>query len=250
MSSGDLMFRTAWIVLFISMSVAAFFPTASEARRRARQSGVDFTAYMWPAARSGDVTIQGETESIDNSIGDMLKFKSWAMVFHVEARKEYWSLILDLNYRQGEEDDLEGNRTETKSWVIEAAGAYRVAYQFEVLGGARFIDLKADVTEDSVPQLNGSESWVDPFVGGRYNWPFARDWMLLVRGDVGGFGIGSKFTWNLVTGVDWRPINLGFFFGYRVWSVDYSSGSGDSLFEYKVIRHGPALGVTFLFGGE
>jgi hypothetical protein len=244
------MSRTAWIVLLVSVLTGALFPTASEARRRAKQSGIEFTAYMWPTARSGDVTLQGETRSVDASIGDMLKFKTWAMVFHVEAQKEHWALILDLNYRQGEEDDLEGSRTETTSWVIEAAGAYRVAYQFEVLGGARFIDLDAEVTEESISQLKGSESWVDPFVGGRYNWPFARGWMLLVRGDVGGFGIGSKFTWNLVTGVDWRPNNLGLFFGYRVWSVDYSSGSGDSLFEYKVIRHGPALGLTFFFGGE
>jgi hypothetical protein len=205
---------------------------------------------MWPSARSGDATIQGETVPLDNSIGDMMKFNTWAMVFHLEARKENWLGILDLNYQRGEEDNLEGSRTETTSWVIEAAVAYRVAYQFEVLGGARFINLKADVTEDSVSRLNASESWVDPFLGGRYNWPFARGWMLLVRGDVGGFGIGSKFTWNLVTGVDWRPNNLGLFVGYRVWSVDYSSGSGDALFEYKVIRHGPALGLTFSFGGE
>jgi hypothetical protein len=205
---------------------------------------------MWPAARSGDVTLQGERYSVDNSIGDMLKFKTWAMVFHVEAQKEQWALILDLDYRQGEEDDLGGNRTETTSWVVEGGAAYRVAYQFEVLGGARFIDLTAEVTEESERLLDGSESWVDPFLGGRYNWPFARDWKLLVRGDIGGFSIGSKFTWNLVTGVDWRPANLGFFFGYRVWSVDYESGSGDSLFKYDVIRHGPALGVTFMFGGE
>ena len=179
-----------------------------------------------------------------------MKFKTWAMVFHVESRKGDWSLMLDLNYRQGEEDDLEGSRTETTSWVIEGGAAYRVAYQFEVLGGVRYIDLSADVTADSVSQLNGSESWVDPFLGGRYNYPFSREWKLLVRGDIGGFSIGSKFTWNLVVGVDWRPANLGVFFGYRAWSVDYESGSGDSLFKYDVIRHGPALGVTFMFGGK
>ncbi|UCH84300.1 MAG: hypothetical protein JSW50_01025 [Candidatus Latescibacterota bacterium] len=242
------MFRTVLITLVASVIAVGLVPSDSVGQRREKRTGVDFTAYIWPAARSGDVTLQGQTESVDNSIGDMLKFETWAMVFHVEAKKDYWSLILDLNYRQGEEDDLEGNRTETRTWLVEVGGAYWVAYQFEVLGGARFVNLKADITEESATLFSGSESWIDPFVGGRYNLPFARDWKLFVRGDIGGFGIGSKFTWNLVSGVDWRPVNLGFFFGYRVWSVDYESGSGESLFRYKAVRHGPALGLTFFFG--
>ena len=71
---------------------------------------------------------------------------------------------------------------------------------------------------------------------------------LVVRGDAGGFGVGSELTWNLVGNVQYhlsRTVSLGM--GYRALSIDYEQGSGTDHFRYNMIMHGPALGVAFRF---
>ncbi len=206
----------------------------------------ELTPYAWLAGVSGDVAVQGKAESIDFSFNDMWDFRTWGMTIHSEAKKDPWSLIFDFKYtRRDQEEDT--TRLETSTWLVEAGAAYTVIERFEVLGGIRYFDVNAEIKEDQVPVAKGSEDWVDPIVGGRYTWPFARNWLFLVRGDVGGFGVGSDFGWNVITGVDYRVGDMSFFFGYRAFGVDYSSGSGDDLFKYDVTRHGPGIGMTFRF---
>lgn len=38
--------------------------------------------------------------------------------------------------------------------------------------------------------------WLDPFIGLRGRWNLNHAWYLTARGDVGGFGVGSKFAWE------------------------------------------------------
>jgi AhpD family alkylhydroperoxidase len=70
----------------------------------------------------------------------------------------------------------------------------------------------------------------------------------IVRGDVGGFGIGSDLTWNLVGTFQYylsRAVSLDV--GYRAFDIDYDQGSGATLFKFDVLMHGPRLGVVFRF---
>ena len=69
-----------------------------------------------------------------------------------------------------------------------------------------------------------------------------------MRGDVGGFSVGSKFTWNASAVLGYsisRVVSLGL--GYRALYVDYESGSGSNKFEYKVTMYGPMVGVGSYF---
>ena len=43
---------------------------------------------------------------------------------------------------------------------------------------------------------SGSVDWVDPVVGGRIRYNLVPGQDFILRGDVGGFGVGSQFTWN------------------------------------------------------
>lgn len=78
--------------------------------------------------------------------------------------------------------------------------------------------------------------------------PLENRWRLGVRGDIGGFGVGSSFTWQV------RPF-AGYRFGslfelllaYRVLGVDYETGSGADLFAYDVVTFGPEIGLRFHF---
>lgn len=41
-----------------------------------------------------------------------------------------------------------------------------------------------------------SNSWVDPIIGARLSADLSTKVMVNLRGDIGGFGVGSDFTWN------------------------------------------------------
>ena len=105
--------------------------------------------------------------------------------------------------------------------IIEAGGAYAIwsrgrqgsagATAFDVLAGARYWHQEVDVSADLTGTLDrsglaisgnraiassGSVDWVDPFVGARLRHQLAPGEEIVVRGDVGGFGVGSQFTWQ------------------------------------------------------
>jgi hypothetical protein len=66
--------------------------------------------------------------------------------------------------------------------------------------------------------------------------------------DVGGFGIGSDFAWQLVSRFNWRPADaVDLFFGYRVLDADFEDGDGANRFLYDVQTSGPLLGFAWHF---
>jgi hypothetical protein len=111
-----------------------------------------------------------------------------------------------------------------------------------------------DLTFSRVGVLSAekSVSWVDPLVGVRLRHQFAPAWNFVVSGDVGGFGAGSKFSWQVLAALDYeicrsRTVAWSAMVGYRALSVDYSQGSGLSLYEFDMTMHGPIFGVTARF---
>jgi hypothetical protein len=94
--------------------------------------------------------------------------------------------------------------------------------------------------------------WVDPLVGIRLRHQFAPAWNLAISGDVGGFDVGSKFSWQVLAALDHeiyrsKTITWSGMLGYKALSVDYSQGSGLSLYKFDMTMHGPIFGVTARF---
>jgi hypothetical protein len=68
----------------------------------------------------------------------------------------------------------------------------------------------------------------------------------VVRGDVGGFGAGSQFTWQAIGTYNWllgvtHGIPVDGYVGFRALSADYSQGSGTSKFTFDNVIYGPTL---------
>ena len=129
---------------------------------------------------------------------------------------------------------------------------------FEPYGGLRYAYLKqkADVNNDIIDlfpegiSLGKSEDWIEPFIGGRIIWDLNDKMAINVRGDAGGFGIGSasRLTWNFVADVDYKltkKVSLNA--GYRILDIDYSRGSGSDKFAADAKIEGPVIGMTILF---
>ena len=69
-----------------------------------------------------------------------------------------------------------------------------------------------------------------------------------LRGDIGGFGISSEFTWNVITIFGYNiSQKTTMWAGYRFLGVDYEEGEGPSLNKFDVTMSGPLLGLSYHF---
>jgi hypothetical protein len=66
--------------------------------------------------------------------------------------------------------------------------------------------------------------------------------------EIGGFGAGSKFAWQLfpTVGFDIGKV-AALDFGYRWIGIDYDKGEGLSHFTYDALTQGPVGGLVFRF---
>ena len=96
---------------------------------------------------------------------------------------------------------------------------------------------------------SGDLEWVDPFVGGRIRHQIAADKELMLEGDVGGFGAGSDFSWQVVGtyGFDVHCFGTPFHtvIGYRALAVDFSENGRFGKNGVDDVQHGPVMGVKF-----
>jgi hypothetical protein len=126
----------------------------------------------------------------------------------------------------------------------------RADARFAISGTLNIFDLEQ--TKEGTLSAKANVSWVDPVVGARLRHQFAPAWNLVVSGDVGGFGAGSKFSWQALAALDYefcraKNISWSGMVGYKALSVDYSKGSGLSHYEYDMTMYGPIFGITARF---
>lgn len=154
-----------------------------------------------------------------------------------------WSVIADALYLRLE-DDEGTTQTETEASMIEVGAAVPLADsgRFDLVAGVRYVDLSFDVEIGTTVDEDATEAWVDPWIGARGTIPLSDTWSIALRGDVGGFGVGSQFSWQAIgvvgaeLGGGWR-LDL----GYRAIGIDFDDG--DLQFDTRV--HGPLLGIAW-----
>ena len=98
--------------------------------------------------------------------------------------------------------------------------------------------------------VNVGDDWVDPFVGLLYYGPINDKWSLLVRGDIGGFGVGSDLARRFNAGVTYKfARNWELAFMYKTLNVDYENRKTTDLDYYKWdgTESGLLLGVGYHF---
>jgi len=70
----------------------------------------------------------------------------------------------------------------------------------------------------------------------------------MLRADIGGFGVGSDASWQVLATYNWQMCTMSGhpidgYLGYRALSVDYSQAS----YKYDVLMQGPVMGATMRF---
>ncbi len=109
--------------------------------------------------------------------------------------------------------------------------------------------VQVDVARAVAFDRSGDLEWVDPFVGFRIRHEMGPSKELNLEGDIGGFGVGSDFSWQLVGTYGFDTTCLGTplhaVIGYRALSVDFSENAKFGKNGLDFVQHGPIMGVTF-----
>ncbi len=209
--------------------------------------------YLWAVSIDGDQTVKGRDVDLDIPFSEIFDNLKGALTFHFEGvHKQRWGFFTDLNYivlNPEESTPIGDIDIEFTEILFELAGFYRFtegAHIIDGLGGLRYSSMDVDLDfPGSLLDVDERKDWVDPYFGLRWQWKFAEKWGTRLRGDIGGFGIGSDLTWNLVGMVDFKPWkHVGLFGGYRALYQDYSTGSGSNKFAFDATMQGPVLGFN------
>jgi len=166
-----------------------------------------------------------------------------------------------------------------QSTIIQSGIAYELARwpggggaytALDVMGSARYwnqeVDVSLQLTGTLTAELqrlglelrrsgslavarSGDLEWVDPVVGARLRHQMISGAELTLYGDVGGFGVGSDFSWQAVAtyafDVNCFGTPLRTVVGYRALAVDYSENGRFGRNNLDFVQHGPVMGVSF-----
>ena len=249
--------KTIMILVLVSLSMM-FFSSISFASKESSQSDWEFNLapfYLWGISIDGDLTAGPVTAPVNVPFENVFDSLESAFIFHFETLyKTRWGFLVDFNYMDlenqmslpmGLNQNIDLNLT-----LAEFSGFYRLnrdAHKIDIIAGLRYIDMETEVSIVGGPSLfDGSKDWTDPLLGVRWMWGFTDRWSFIARGDIGGFGVGSDFSWHALGLVEWQPWKYASFIaGYRALDVDYEDGSGRDYFRFDATVHGPVLGVNF-----
>ena len=120
----------------------------------------------------------------------------------------------------------------------------------DVLAGGRYVDLDSGITVENALDVDRSQDWLDPFVGGRLTVNLIDRLSVSVRGDIGGFGVGSHFTWNMAAILRYQVsprVSAGV--GYTSWTSITRRAPGPGPFGTTSKCGGPCWASTSTFRG-
>ncbi len=199
----------------------------------------------------GSVTVRGIGLDVKADPGDIFDKLQFGAMLYLEANNGTWGFSLDGIYMDLEQTGqrLELFTARMKQGAVELAGYRRVAEWAEVLLGGRLNILSGSLKgELGIIDVKDDKVWFDPFVGARLQVPNTRKWRLALRGDIGGFGIGSDFAWQIYPLVGYRFSRLfEAAVAYRWIDMDYKTGTGTDEFRYNMNTFGPQIGLLFHF---
>lgn len=275
-------FRT--LIVLIGLSAAALPKGADAGNGDSSDWQFSVTPYVWAAGLEGDVTVKGRASSVDASFLDIVETADSIFGFMgvFEARKGDWGAFVAPMYLNiGVDEDvgigpltIDADVT-VELTIIEFGVSYRLwsstlgsgsgegggqpAWIDAIVGG-RYTGLDGEIDlKVSAPSLGlsgtrvtqGSRDWTDPFVGARAHAHLTEKVWVQARGDVGGFGVGSDFSWHALglLGYDFKMFgrDASVAAGYRALYMDFEEGSGSSLFQYDITMHGPIIALQTRF---
>lgn len=237
------------------------------------------TSYLWAPSLSGKISPFKNERTIDvkRSTSDVIdKFNPSSFV-DLWAEHDRWVFSGNLMYSHGKDSQayqqftvqpmfamasdgsynigLSG-KAETTEFTATLMGGYRIVetpdYTLDLLGGIRYwyisnkLKMRVNYSPSIVHYLHYNEkfNWIDPLIGTKLTIPISERFSFQTELDAGGFGIGSDFTWSMLSSINYKfTDNLAASAGYRTFKVDYDRKG----YVYNIRQNGPAIGLAWYF---
>lgn len=229
---------------------------------------LQITPYLWGSGLDGAISPfrAGPTIGVEKSFSDVLDNLELGGFINIWGRYDRFVVSGDIMYVRTSETETFGpvpppvpvppgtfvdGSLDSQQFNATLQAGYRVvdtpAITVDVLGGVRLWYVSNDVSVSALglsATYGESFGWADPLVGARVFVPITEKLSFQAQGDIGGFGIGSDFTWSALTALNYvLTDNLSVSAGYKILDVDYASDG--HVFDVRL--DGPALGVTYRF---
>jgi hypothetical protein len=202
--------------------------------------------YLWGASINGR---EASGSEIDAGFSDILNDLELAFMGMAQARKGRWAFTADVIYLdvEGSEEIAPGVDIDLdlSNWVITPFASYRLAQtehiDFNILAGARYLYLKAELGIDAVGlrEEESGSNW-DAIVGINGAARLTDKWYLPYHLDI---GTGeSDLTFQAYGGIGYRFKWFDVVAAYRYLRWDLDGKVVDNMY-----IHGPEVGIRFRF---
>jgi hypothetical protein len=230
------------------------------------------TPYLWAPQIESKVTVGGYSATVNTYFPDIWRNLQGTGMVNFEAQKGKLGFFLNPLYLKLRGDGELTRRRDASLPIpptrdltlnltlgfVEFGGFYQVgrwpldwkqgkgrSVTLDVIAGGRFWYIHMDLDTTSPINPTKYNNFIDPIIGARTKIDLTDKLVLNLEGDIGGFGVGSEFTWNAQGSFAYQftPL-ISAFAGYRVLYVDYKAGNSN---RYEETIQGPMGGVTFRF---
>lgn len=242
------------IVAILTLYFSVFPAPSEEVAVPVSAPGDAWTFVLLPYAwlPNNDLTIGTASyiQSEFTTIEDALAQFDYGGLLFFEAHRKRFAFYADAMYvRLSNQTHSNGLavHSDIRQAMIEAAGVRQFRgerHGLDLLAGFRYFHLNSDVDVQIAGRFRDTFHWLEPLVGVRHQMRLGKKWRYDWRLDFGGFGVGSRLTWQFATNLhydlsDRYAINV----GYRHVDIDYRDESR----RYDSTLSGPMFGVSFKF---
>ncbi len=213
------------------------------------------TPYVWMSGMEGQVRPfrSAPTADVDKSFSELMDSLDAAAFITGTARRDDFVLQADFTHASTSDSTPLPIGLAAKVKVRQTSATLTAGYAWmaeertgiDLLAGIRYWDISAAVEVPGLVSARSDSSFVDPIAGVRWRQALSPRWSSIAYVDVGGFGVGSDSTWQLLALANYQATDKLFVsIGYRHQHLDYRD-KGKRL---DVSLSGPMLGVTYQFG--
>jgi hypothetical protein len=250
--------RQLFLSVIAVISALVLTPPAAAQETDSDRWDLTVAPYFILPNMSGETGIGDVAVDVDASPGDIFDKLQFGFMIFLEMSNEDWAVGVDALYMDLSQNGLtpvlqREAEADMKQLAIQTNILRRVATWAEVGIGARLVSLEAGLSVAEGQVLPGADvaqdvTWLDPVIAGRFTIPMESSWRLGIQGDIGGFGIGSDFAWQVLPFVGYRFSRVfEVAAGYRAIGMKYEQGEDSDYFLYDIVTFGPQLGIVLRF---
>lgn len=212
--------------------------------------------YLWMSGFNGNVGVRGHVAPVDASFSDVFDKLNIGYMTALDVRYDRVGVLTDLVYIDLGADKafpdinvFTGSHADVKQFFVDPELYARLFANnrgsVDALAGFRYWHLHNELRLDSgiLPGFSGDESqdFVDPVLGARFRLNMKKGWFATLKADVGGFGAGSEFSWQIYSGIGKEfKQKYSLLLAYRRLDVDYRNSG----FVFDTKMNGVMLGFA------